>query len=260
VNADGALVALCSHDEQGVVFVPVPAPPATEPTDPDDTADGSAPDSTDAEPATSTTTVPANTVPSGPGTGTTVPAEQGEAWLGLRLAATSDGQPGVAVQTVWADSPAAAAGFVVGQRIIAIDDELVHTSNDVAAILQEHRPGDLIVVTVSAAPTAAPGTATTAPAGSAPTTAPGSTAIATTAVPTTTASPTTAPATTTKPSTTVPSLTTTPGSQAPTTTAAATTTAPAAGSGSGSAPTTTTPAGPNLLRISVVLGVREPNV
>jgi len=261
VNDDGALVALCSHEGNNVMFIPVPAPPDTEPPATDGGDDSTPP--TDDTTDTTTSTPPSSTEPgSAPGTGTTVPADDGEAWLGLRLASTSDGLAGVLIQSVWADSPAASAGLTVGQRIVAIDDQPVRTSNDVAAILQGHRPGDLIVVTVIPVPSANGPSSTTVPA---PTTS--ATTTSTTVAPTSTAPSGSAPATspTTAPGSTVPSSTTVQGttsSTSSTSSPATTTTAPSGGS-SGTSPSTSVPAAtttPSTLKISVVLGAREPTV
>ena len=270
VNDDGALVALCSRDGGGIVLVPLPTDPGAGPVSTEDQVVGTDPEPTTATPAPTTIPAPTSSDPSAPGSGTTVPAQRGEAWLGLRLASTPDGQAGVVVHSVQPGSPAAAAGFAHGHRILSIDDRPVQTSADVAAILQQRRPGDTIVVAV-VMPTASHGGNGSIPATSSPTStaAPSSTA----AAPTTAAPSSTRPATTVSSVTSVPPTTAAAPAPGPpataTTTAATSTTVPTPQQGTaapGSTPstaaiTTTVPGGGQAtVRITVVLGEREPTV
>jgi putative serine protease PepD len=88
--------------------------------------------------------VPANTVRD------VIPRlERGEtikrAYLGV---STSAGTGGVTVAAVTAGGPAAAAGLRVGDVIVAVGGKSVSTPDDVAAAIQDRRPGDSVTVKV----------------------------------------------------------------------------------------------------------------
>lgn len=69
-------------------------------------------------------------------------SRRGTGWLGVELAATSNGEPGVLIRGVVPDSPAARAGLMTGDRIVTIDGAHVSRPGDVVAIVQGHRSGD----------------------------------------------------------------------------------------------------------------------
>jgi S1-C subfamily serine protease len=68
--------------------------------------------------------------------------------LGVEVTAPrSLGQNGALVATVRADSPAAGAGIVSGDTIIAVDDITISTVDDLGTALFPHSPGDEVQVT-----------------------------------------------------------------------------------------------------------------
>ena len=71
--------------------------------------------------------------------------EQGQTikrgYLGV---ATSPGAGGVTVASVTAGGPAEGAGVQAGDVIKAIDGQAVSSSDDVAAAIQDHHPGDQV--------------------------------------------------------------------------------------------------------------------
>lgn len=82
------------------------------------------------------------------------PDSAGTPYLGIQFrerAAFSfiQGQEGIPVFAVTADSPAAAAGLQAGDIITAVDGTLVNNHNDLVAILATHTDGDTITLTVT---------------------------------------------------------------------------------------------------------------
>jgi putative serine protease PepD len=67
------------------------------------------------------------------------------AFLGLQL---SDGTGGAQVGSVTSGSPAATAGIKTGDMVTAIDGTAVTGADDVVGIVQSHKPGDTITLTV----------------------------------------------------------------------------------------------------------------
>jgi membrane-associated protease RseP (regulator of RpoE activity) len=171
VNDEGALVALCTLviDDAGahVNLLPLTG------------FDGStAP--------TETTVAPETTVPA------TSPAEVGGGWLGVRF--DTDGDAVLTIDAIAADSPAAIAGLLVGDRITAIDGIAVATVDDVLALITARSPGTVVTITVLSQ---------AQPSGGEPVSA------------TTTSTSTTAASTTVAPSTSIASTGTTPSAGAP---------------------------------------------
>lgn len=72
--------------------------------------------------------------------------------LGVEVAteplAVGDQTSGAVVMRVASDSAAAAAGFEVGDVIVAVDGEAVATSDALAAAIAARRPGDRVALTV----------------------------------------------------------------------------------------------------------------
>ena len=137
VDADGVLVALCTHDrsvddETEIRVVPIAdvlatllGDDATSTTTPDDSSatgvDGSADDAT-----------------------------AGNGWIGLRLIELTD-PDGLAVDWVAPDSPASVAGIAVGEVVREVDGEVVATVAELRAVLAGSLPGDTVVLTLQAA-------------------------------------------------------------------------------------------------------------
>ena len=115
VNAQGKVVALCSRSSTGPKLVTI-----------NQTALRNALDS-----ATNAST--ASTAP-------------GKAYLGLKLNADPKGS--LTIYAVEPDGPAAAAGIVAGDTVIAVDDEALSSSDELADVLAEHVPDDAVSVTV----------------------------------------------------------------------------------------------------------------
>lgn len=67
------------------------------------------------------------------------------AWLGVRAV---DGEDGVLVDGVVADSPAADAGIEPGDRLIAVADVGIENVADLMRAVRGHEAGDRIVITV----------------------------------------------------------------------------------------------------------------
>ena len=129
VDADGILVALCTHDVASdgsteVRVVPIADVLASllggEPTD--STSSGSLPDD------------------GAPGTG----------WIGIRLVGLTAPET-VVIDGVAPDSPAALAGISVGDTIVAIDGASVSAVAEVRAALAGSLPGDTVVLTLLSA-------------------------------------------------------------------------------------------------------------
>ncbi len=217
VDAEGRLVGLCTHRDDGVALV-----------------------------AAADITRAASKVD---GMALTTP------WLGIELTDDAgsvvdafggggDRPGGLTISRVTDGGPAAAAGLMVGDRLVAIDGVEVSTLADVVGVLSHHRVGDVVAVDVVRAADAAPGDTSTS---TTPTT-----------VASTTAPSSTGPPPTSSPSTSVPTgvgggsttaLTTT---SAPSTTVA--TSAPTTAPASTAATATTTP--PTILSMSVTLAAR----
>ena len=71
----------------------------------------------------------------------------GKAYLGVSLNADPKGS--LTVYAVEPDGPAATAGVVAGDTVIAVDGEALSSSDDLAGALAEHVPGDAVTVTVA---------------------------------------------------------------------------------------------------------------
>ncbi len=137
VDADGVLVALCTHDrsaDDGVELRMVPIADVLATLLGDD--------------ATGTTT-PNDGSATGDD-GSVDEAAAGSGWIGLRLAELTD-PDGVVVDWVAPDSPAFVAGIAVGEVVRAVDGEVVATVTAVRAVLAGSLPGDTVVLTLWAA-------------------------------------------------------------------------------------------------------------
>jgi hypothetical protein len=188
IDADGAWVGLVSvadltggapDDTTAEPTTSDSAPPADDPTssvDPSTSTDpspssttvagtntgtntgsstGSAPASSNSTPNGSTSSTPASaatstTSPTGSSTLPTAPAAT--AWAGLRF--DSGATVPLAVSGLPTGSPAAAAGIVVGDRVIAVDGVAVATIDDLQAQMRKHVPGDVVVFKVLSATSA----------------------------------------------------------------------------------------------------------
>jgi S1-C subfamily serine protease len=71
-----------------------------------------------------------------------------EAYLGVELADRIDGGQGVLVANVQEGTPAAAAGLVAGDLIVAVDDAATDGSAGLIAAIRDHEPDDAVTVTV----------------------------------------------------------------------------------------------------------------
>lgn len=139
VDADGALVGLCTHrsasddlERADVHIVPI-----AEVLDSLLDGDGAATPST-TDPTTNGPTI----------TGPTIDdptASSGSVWVGVRLAEAAGGR-GLLVETVITASPAETAGIVVGDLIIDIAGRSVDSIDDVRRALDGLRPGDTVDV------------------------------------------------------------------------------------------------------------------
>ncbi|MGH3971660.1 MAG: S1C family serine protease, partial [Mycobacterium sp.] len=69
------------------------------------------------------------------------------AFLGVGVTDSQNG-PGVLVQRVLPNAPAAQAGLVEGDRIVAIDNNPVNSATELTSILDQHHPGDAIALGV----------------------------------------------------------------------------------------------------------------
>jgi len=81
------------------------------------------------------------------------PAKQAEktqpkVWLGLALRERQDGPRRLEVDEVFPDSPAAAVGIRVGDKLVAVDGRTTARHTDVLDALQGHKIGDRVSVTV----------------------------------------------------------------------------------------------------------------
>ena len=71
---------------------------------------------------------------------------QGGGWLGVELAAPSDGQTGVLVRGVVPDSPAARAGLASGDLLLLIDGKSVERPGDVIDRVSARAPGERLAL------------------------------------------------------------------------------------------------------------------
>jgi S1-C subfamily serine protease len=81
------------------------------------------------------------------------PAVSG-AYLGVELEATNTvtGTPGALIKTVVADGPAAKAGLKAGDVITAVDGKSIGEASDLRDVVQGHKAGDEITLTVVSGP------------------------------------------------------------------------------------------------------------
>jgi hypothetical protein len=180
VNEAGALVGLCTRGNGVVELVQIDttrpaAPDVSEPSQPSqprsETTVAPQPSSPDPSPAASTTLTVATSSPalassstptttststaSPPtststtvGTTTTVAVTRVTPWIGVRLAGAGGAIP-LAITSVTAGSPAAAAGLAVGDVLRAIEGVTVTSVDDVLRRIGSRAPGDTIVVSVA---------------------------------------------------------------------------------------------------------------
>lgn len=169
VDRSGALVALCTRDAQGVSILPLPAgggaggtpmstpPTTTASTSPGNTDNTDSKDNTGSTGNTSTTETTSTTTAATTSTGSTSTTTTlaVAAWMGVRLVDSDNATQrdraahGVTVASVAPGSPAAAAGILTGQRIVSIDGQIVNTAAAAAVIIQSHRPGDTVQLTMA---------------------------------------------------------------------------------------------------------------
>ena len=69
-----------------------------------------------------------------------------EGFLGVSLEARSDGGVGSIIATVQPDSPADEAGILVGDIVLAVDDEPVNGQAGLVAAIRDRNPGDTISI------------------------------------------------------------------------------------------------------------------
>ncbi|MEL6349433.1 MAG: trypsin-like peptidase domain-containing protein, partial [Myxococcota bacterium] len=69
-------------------------------------------------------------------------------WLGVGLQTARDGQIGAVVQQVYPDTPARDAGLKDGDRIIAVGDQEIETSDDLIRAVGAQRAGETIKLTL----------------------------------------------------------------------------------------------------------------
>jgi putative serine protease PepD len=69
-------------------------------------------------------------------------------FLGVSTTDATDGSPGAVVMEVTAGGPAANASMQVGDRIVSINDMAVPGSGELRGLIQGHKPGDSVKVTV----------------------------------------------------------------------------------------------------------------
>lgn len=67
-------------------------------------------------------------------------------WLGVQVG--SDGKPGIPVEKVIPDSPAALAGILPGDRILAFQRRPLASRRDLARALSEHKAGDEVILRI----------------------------------------------------------------------------------------------------------------
>jgi thiol-disulfide isomerase/thioredoxin len=67
-------------------------------------------------------------------------------WLGIELAASSPGDPGVIVRDVLRGAPAERGGLRSGDRILSIDGEAVSRPPDVVRIVSRHHAGERVSI------------------------------------------------------------------------------------------------------------------
>ncbi len=130
VDADGALVGLCTMVAAGDGGTTVHIVPVATLFDPTPSADVEA-QATDSDPAT----------PAAPD-----PVDQ-TAWLGVHLSAGTD-HIGALIDSIVPQSPADTAGLRVGEVIIAVDGQMVADVGDLLAAMASRRVGDVVVLTV----------------------------------------------------------------------------------------------------------------
>ena len=70
-------------------------------------------------------------------------------FLGISGRTPTDGGQGANIEDVVADSPADLAGLEIGDRIMAVDGELIRSMDELAAQIQLYRPGDTATMTVT---------------------------------------------------------------------------------------------------------------
>ena len=75
-------------------------------------------------------------------------AERQEAYFGVALADRRDGGQGVIVTGVEVDTPAAAAGVLEGDLIVAVDGAATDGSAALIAAIRDHEAGDAVTVTL----------------------------------------------------------------------------------------------------------------
>jgi len=69
-----------------------------------------------------------------------------EGFLGVSLEARRDGGVGSIIATVQPDSPAEAAGLLVGDIVLAVDGEPVNGQAGLVAAIRDRNPGDTISI------------------------------------------------------------------------------------------------------------------
>ena len=187
VNEAGALVGLCTRGHGVVELVQIdparpPAPDVSEPRQPSQpsqttvaqpsppspssvasttvTAATSSSSASSSTPTTTSTSTSASSTTSSTsttvGTTTTVAVARVAPWIGVRLAGAGGATP-LAIASVTAGSPAAAAGLGVGDVLRAIDGVAVTSVDDVLRRIASRAPGDTIVVSVEGPTGAAAG-------------------------------------------------------------------------------------------------------
>ncbi|NND75392.1 MAG: PDZ domain-containing protein [Ilumatobacter sp.] len=74
--------------------------------------------------------------------------EREEAYFGVGLADRTDGGQGVVVSSVEEDTPAANAGVVAGDLIVAVDGAATDGSAGLIAAIRDHNAGDPVTITI----------------------------------------------------------------------------------------------------------------
>jgi membrane-associated protease RseP (regulator of RpoE activity) len=149
IDESGALVALCTlvqgtDGSYAVALVPIGQPPVPDPST-------SVPTTSTVIDTSTTTTAPAPST-----TPTTVAPLL--AWAGIRGFGEVDPASLPIITSVSPDSPAAVAGLVAGDQIVAVDGVRVTRVDEVLAAIKAKAPGDTIVFTVITTTPTAPAT------------------------------------------------------------------------------------------------------